>query len=164
MFTTHSRGQTLTTTRNTSLASASIQSTHRQEILFFKCLLSFWNVFVLFNRVLSCLRHTGESGVIGHMGGGGGGCLCSLAVDIGRLHNSTEPVVGRSQWPVLHQHWYLLVKSKRKPSHSSSIRLKLVEKGLLWQHRVSALCCRVCWECKCAEKKKKKKTGICVFI
>ena len=52
-------------------ASASIQlhspgSTviHRQEILFYKCLLS-CEIICAFNRGLSCLRHMGESGVTG---------------------------------------------------------------------------------------------------
>lgn len=52
-------------------------------------------------------------------------------------------------------------KSKRKPSHSLSICLKLVEKGLLWQDHVSILCCHAWPECKCAEK---KKTGNRVLI
>lgn len=32
------------------------------------------------------------------------------AVDIGRLHGFTKLVLGRSQWPVLYQHWCFVVK------------------------------------------------------
>lgn len=93
-----------------------------------------------FKEFLSCLRHRGESGVIGQKGVG-----CT-AVDIGRFHKLHLTGPGEVQVTCFiptvvpfHKKQKNKKKNKGKPSHSLSICLKLVEKVLLRLDSVS--CC-----------------------
>lgn len=83
---------------------------------------SFLKCICAFNRVLSCLRHTGESGVLGE----GRGLLGSCGYwQVARLHQTGPGEVPMTCFiPTL----VLCRKTRGKSSHNSSICLKRLEK------------------------------------